>query len=171
MTQSKNLIRVPLLAVLAIAAFVIVAAIASSGGGDSTVDNASTSLSQPAALAADEADEADATEGSESATFAGDFVRKEGPFSITGDVLVFVDDAGNQILRLTDDFRTNVGGEVVVALRAQDGETVSLGALQAANGEQDYPLAESTDLTIWDEVLIWDNEADVAFGSAFLTES
>ena len=168
MTQSKNLIRVPLLAVLAIAAFVIVAAIASSGGGDSTVDNASTSSSQPAALAADEAD---ATEGSESATFAGDFVRKEGPFSITGDVLVFVDDAGNQILRLTDDFRTNVGGEVVVALRAQDGETVSLGALQAANGEQDYPLAESTDLTIWDEVLIWDNEADVAFGSAFLTES
>lgn len=169
-TQRKNLMtRVPLLALLAIAAFVIVAAVASSGGGESeTADDASSSLSEPAVLAEDEAD---ATEELESATFAGDFVRKEGPFSITGDVLVFVDDSGNQILRLTDDFRTNVGGEVVVALRAQDGETVSLGELQSANGEQDYPLAEDTDLTIWDEVLIWDNEADVAFGSAFLTES
>ena len=85
--------------------------------------------------------------------------------------MVFTDDSGTQWLRLTDDFRTNLGSDTVVALRAADGEIVSLGQLQAESGQQDFALAEGTDLTIWDEVLIWDNAIDAAFGTAFLTES
>ncbi len=155
MTQRNFRTRVPLLGLLAIGILVIAAAIISSSGGEDT----STSL-------ADNASDAGVVD---EVSFSGNFTRQEGPFSITGEVVVVTDATGTRILRLTDNFRTNVGSDVVVALRSADGEIRSLGPLTAESGQQDFAISEETDLTVWDEVLIWDNVGNVAFGSAFLT--
>jgi len=168
MTHKNFLTQVPLFAVLAISVLVIAAAILSSGGQTPSTPGAQSAGTleggEPTALTTEVA--------APEFEFTGDFVRKEeGSFTITGQVVVFTDDSGTQWLRLTDDFRTNLGNDTVVALRAADGEIVSLGQLQAESGQQDFALAEGTDLTIWDEVLIWDNAIDAAFGTAFLEES
>lgn len=165
MTHRNFSIQVPLLGMMAIAVFVVAAALISSG-------SQAPAISLPNAGGALIADSAPAVAGGPNdIAFSGDFGRKEGPHSITGDVVVFTDASGALTLRLTEDFRTNVGSDTLVALRSADGEVISLGSLESESGQQDFALAADTDLTVWDEVLIWDNVADVAFGSAFLSSA
>ena len=125
------------------------------------VDNSSALLAVPTITAQDV---------EQDTTFGGNFIRSSGSFTITGDVAAFVDDSGNQTLQLSEDFSTNEARGLIVALRSADGELRSLGPLAASTGQQDYALAEDTDFAVWDEVIIWNTEQNVAFGSAFLRQ-
>lgn len=164
--MTHRLFTVPILILLAVGTSVALAATALTGGQATSlaaVDNASAFLEVP--VIADQNTEQDADQD---ATFGADFIRSSGSFTITGDVQVVADDSGNQRLQLGEDFSTNGARGLVVALRSADGELRSLGPLTAATGQQDYALDEDTDFTVWDEVVIWNTEQDVAFGSAFL---
>lgn len=163
MTQSLLSSRIPLLALFATAIVVVVAAIASTGSPDLTLN---TSASTEALLAVEPGQEV--TASLDDALFAGDFNRKDGPASITGEAVVVTDASGDLILRLSENFRIDRGRAQVVVLRSAEGETVTLGALQSVGGEQDYQLPADTDLTVWDEVVIWDDELNFAYGNAFL---
>ena len=101
------------------------------------------------------------------AAFAGTFTGS-GPFNVVGDAVVFEDDLGQRTLRLTDDFRTNRGQQLAVVLRSPSGEFVSLGDLQAPSGGQEFQIPELTNLTRFNEVQIWDVQANIDFGRAFL---
>lgn len=163
MTHSLLLNRIPLFAMLATGLFVAVAAIASAGAPAVSFDTPARAEASFVAPAVQEA-----TSSTADVAFAGDFVRKDGPISITGEVVVITDGTGGHTLRLTENFKVDRGRDQVVVLRSAEAETLTLGALQSAGGQQDYALPENVDFDVWDEVLIWDAELSFAYGTAFL---
>ena len=96
---------------------------------------------------------------------------EDGPFAITGQVVVFTNDLGQRTLRLQADFLTTRGPEQVVILRSESGQVVNLGQLQSIGGTQDYAIPGQLDLAEFNEVQIWDEQLNVAFGSASLLVS
>lgn len=83
--------------------------------------------------------------------------------------------AGRRVLRLTD-FRTSNGPDVRVVLVAADDVTdnatavragyVELGRLKGTQGDQNYDVPASIDLSKYRTVTIWCERFDVNFGSA-----
>ena len=97
-------------------------------------------------------------------TFAGN-----GPFTVVGEVTTVSDDLGQRVLRFSDDFRTNRGPQLAVILRSDSGQSISLGALQSPTGAQVYAIPDQTDLTVFNQVQVWDLQGDIDFGRAFLS--
>lgn len=100
--------------------------------------------------------------------FQGSFVGN-GPFSTVGDVTVFTDDIGNRILRLSDDFQTERGGQLDLILRADSGAIENLGGLQRLTGIQDYLLPDQIDLNNFNQVQVWDGQLNTDRANAFLS--
>lgn len=81
-------------------------------------------------------------------------------------------DGGKDVLRLENLAATN-GPDLYVYL-ATDKEAsdfVNLGRLKANNGNQNYDIPVGTDLSKYDNVLVWCKQFSVLFGSAELTSS
>ena len=98
--------------------------------------------------------------------FSGAF-QGVGPYTITGLAEVTTQD-GQRILRLTDDFSTNNGPQLVIYLRAENGDFVNLGNLQSLEGTQDYEIPADIDLDVFSEVQVWCEPFGINFGSANL---
>lgn len=77
---------------------------------------------------------------------------------------------GNNVLRLENLSVTN-GPDLYVYLATdkQASEFVSLGRLKANHGNQNYNIPEGTDLSKYDNVLVWCQQFSVLFGNAELT--
>jgi len=101
-------------------------------------------------------------------SFAGSFTGN-GPFTVNGGVLAANDGVGQRRLVLTDTFQTNRGQELVVFLRSDGGQLISLGELQSVSGAQDFLIPGQLDLNTFNEVQIRDVAFDTHFGSAFLS--
>ncbi len=99
---------------------------------------------------------------------AGSFVGTD-EFTISGEAVVLsTDGSAQRTLRFTEDFRTDRSSRVEVVLRAENGNIVSLGDLQLAIGRQQYEIPETVDLSVFNQVQIWDFRANQSFGSATL---
>lgn len=106
--------------------------------------------------------------------------ESDGPYEVTGGAEVVVDDDGQRVLRLTEDFSAPSGSELYIYLRADNaeyigatalqnpGDFVSLGALQDHSGAQQYGIPDDVDLSFFNEVQVWDEPFGINFGSAFL---
>ena len=90
------------------------------------------------------------------------------PYTINGIAEVAADDDGQRILRFSDEFSTNNGPQLVIYLRAADGDFVNLGNLQGLEGGQEYEIPADLDLEVFSEVQIWCEPFGINFGSAFL---
>ncbi len=165
MTRPQLIIGTALLGLLAIG-IAIVVLIATTGNQTSALESSSAAAVAPAdevlALESLVGEVADQTE------FVGRFAG-DGPFSVVGEATVSADESGERTLRLSEDFRTNRGQELVVYLRAQNGDFVNLGVLQSPSGEQVYDVPGLVDLTVFDEVEIYDVQSSVVFGSASIS--
>jgi hypothetical protein len=105
----------------------------------------------------------------------GRFVNGEHSTSGTARVLGFQD--GSRVLRL-ENFATSDGPDVHVWLTDRraggpdgsfdDGRYVKLGEMKATEGNQNYPIPASADLTGLHSAVIWCDRFNVAFGSASL---
>jgi hypothetical protein len=104
------------------------------------------------------------------AKLTGDFVGVgDGIHDVRGTATVIPAD-GQNILRLTQ-FQSTNGPDLYVYL-ASGGDAsdfVNLGKLKANIGNQNYEVAEGTDFSKYDTVLIWCQQFSVLFGSAPLT--
>ncbi|HEX9846050.1 MAG TPA: DM13 domain-containing protein [Candidatus Nitrosotenuis sp.] len=106
-----------------------------------------------------------------------DFSAKSGVFVGVGDgihdaqgnALVIPLENGQKVLRL-EDFRSTNGPDLYVYLATDSGASdyVSLGRLKANIGNQNYDIPAGTDLSKYDNVLIWCKQFSVLFGSAEL---
>ena len=160
-----------LVAGLAAIAIVIVAIFAFSGGQmgaaeepERLVFGAPPTVLPPNSPPADSA----ASGGVDGASFAGSF-EGVGPYTITGQATVLDGADGERTLRLTEDFSTNRGPQLVIYLRAESGEFVNLGDLQSLSGEQDFQIPADVDLTEFSEVQVWCEPFGINFGSAFIS--
>lgn len=99
--------------------------------------------------------------------FEGTFVAN-GPFSVAGEVSISGGVRGERILTISDDFRTSRGPELLVFLRAENGDFIDLGPLQAIEGGSTYVIPGPIDMSIFTEVQIWDDQNSTAFASAFI---
>jgi hypothetical protein len=103
---------------------------------------------------------------------AGSFIGVgDGIHDATGDAKVIPVAEGN-VLRL-ENFRSTNGPDLYVYLSSDKGATefVSLGRLKANSGNQNYDIPNGTDLSKYDNVLIWCQQFSVLFGSAQLMSS
>lgn len=91
-----------------------------------------------------------------------------GPYDLNGLAEVVTGDNGERILRLTDDFSTPFGPGLYIYLRADNGDFVSLGALENLEGPQEYEIPADLDLSVFNEVQVWCEPFGINFGSAFL---
>ena len=101
-------------------------------------------------------------------TFVGDF-DPNGEYRITGQAVVLEGDDGARTLRLTEEFSTPRGPQLVIYLRAESGEFVNLGALQSLSGEQDFEIPADIDISEFSEVQVWCEPFGINFGSAFVS--
>lgn len=152
------------LVVLGVLQFTVLAVvlIGSSGSG-SGVQGLQASFATPAII-----DESPIEEGGQSAESTGRFVGN-GPFTLSGNAAVSISGAGELTLAFSQDFSTNRGQELVVYLRAADGDFIDLGELQTFRGAQEFAVPDALDLSVYDEVQIWDEPFAVHLGSAFLS--
>jgi hypothetical protein len=117
--------------------------------------------------------ENDATQLTDSEGFSaksGVFVGVgDGIHDAQGNVLVIPLENGQKVLRL-EDFRSTNGPDLYVYLATDSGASdyVSLGRLKANIGNQNYDIPAGTDLSKYDNVLIWCKQFSVLFGSAEL---
>lgn len=107
--------------------------------------------------------EASTDDAALSAAFAG-----VGPYDLNGLAEVVTGDDGERVLRLTDDFSTPFGPGLYIYLRADNGDFVSLGALENLEGPQEYEIPADLDLSVFSEVQVWCEPFGINFGSAFL---
>jgi len=93
----------------------------------------------------------------------------DGIHDAQGDALVIPLENGQKVLRL-EDFRSTNGPDLYVYLATDSGASdyVSLGRLKANIGNQNYDIPAGTDLSKYDNVLIWCKQFSVLFGSAEL---
>ena len=90
-------------------------------------------------------------------------------YRITGQAVVLEGDDGARTLRLTEEFSTPRGPQLVIYLRAESGEFVNLGALQSLSGEQDFEIPADIDISEFSEVQVWCEPFGINFGSAFVS--
>ena len=103
----------------------------------------------------------------EGTQLAGAFTGS-GPFRVTGGAVVIEGELDNRFLSFSEGFRTNRGQELIVVLRSDSGQAISLGNLVAIQGPQVYAIPDLTNLAEFDTVQIWDVQANIDFGSAVL---
>ena len=104
-------------------------------------------------------------------TYSGTFVGVgDGIHDAQGTAKTIPLENGNSVLRL-EDFKSTNGPDLYVYLATDDraSEFVNLGSLKANNGNQNYDIPADTDLTKYDNVLIWCQAFGVLFGSADLS--
>jgi len=104
-------------------------------------------------------------------TYSGTFVGVgDGIHDAQGTAKTIPLENGNNVLRL-EDFKSTNGPDLYVYLATDDraSEFVNLGSLKANNGNQNYDIPADTDLTKYDNVLIWCQAFGVLFGSADLS--
>lgn len=79
-------------------------------------------------------------------------------------------DYGSDVLRL-ENFESTNGPDLYVYLDTDDkaSDFVNLDTLKANNGNQNYDIPKDTDLTKYNNVLIWCKSFSVLFGSADLS--
>ncbi len=163
MTLRKLISRLAAIGIV-VAGIVIVGVIATSGDSSAT----SAAAAEPIVIN----ENGDAVLPLESifddTAFVG-FFDGNGPFSVVGQAAIAPDDAGRRVLSFSDDFRTNRGPQLVVVLRADNGEAVELGSLRSPSGAQAYAIPDQIDLNVFNRVQIWDQQGSVDFGSAFLS--
>jgi hypothetical protein len=117
--------------------------------------------------------EKETTQSSDSEEFSaksGVFVGVgDGIHDAQGNALVIPLENGQKVLRL-EDFRSTNGPDLYVYLATDSGASdyVSLGRLKANIGNQNYDIPAGTDLSKYDNVLIWCKQFSVLFGSAEL---
>ena len=94
----------------------------------------------------------------------------DGIHDAQGDAYTIPLENGNNVLRL-ENFESTNGPDLYVYLATDDRATdfVNLGILKANNGNQNYDIPADTDLTKYNNVLIWCKSFGVLFGSADLS--
>ncbi len=169
MTLPKHLTRFAIIgfAQVAIVLLIIVAFSGSSTSVEDAVNRANAvaavTVSPEPVFVAEQADGA-----LRSASFAGLFDGNDG-FRVTGSVIVTGEAGEAQSLRFTRDFWTSSGsGDLEVVLRASNGDFISLGQLESEFGVNNYVLPDSTDVSVYGEVEIFDVESNEVLGSATL---
>jgi hypothetical protein len=100
-------------------------------------------------------------------TFAG---AGDGIHNAEGSARVLNLEDGSAVLRL-EDFKVTNGPDLYVYLSADRGASdfVDLGRLKANAGNQNYEIPSGTDLSKYDNVVIWCKSFSVYFGGAQLT--
>jgi len=101
-------------------------------------------------------------------TYSGKFVGiGDGIHDAQGIVKTIPLDDGNNILRF-ENFEATNGPDLYVYLSIdnQASDFVNLGRLKANNGNQNYDIPYGTDLSKYDNVLIWCKAFGVLFGSS-----
>lgn len=104
-------------------------------------------------------------------TLGGKFIGVgDGIHDAQGKALVLPLEGGQSILRL-EEFRSTNGPDLYVYLATDSSASdyVSLGRLKANIGNQNYDIPSGTDLSKYDNVLIWCKQFSVLFGSAELS--
>ncbi|MBI1828034.1 MAG: DM13 domain-containing protein [Thaumarchaeota archaeon] len=94
-----------------------------------------------------------------------------GGHTVTGMTKIVQLEDGSKVLRL-ENFKSTNGPDLFVYLSTDThaSDFVSLGALKANNGNQNYNIPEGTDLSKYNTVLIWCKSFSVLFGSSELTK-
>lgn len=110
--------------------------------------------------------------GSAGATLRGTF-QNVGK-SVSGEASVSTDASGQQVLNLRN-FRSDAGPDVHVYLTpkiptdgSEPAEFIDLGPLSSFSGDQSLPIPPGTDLSKYNTVTIWCDEANTTFGAATL---
>jgi len=101
-------------------------------------------------------------------TYAGTFIGVgDGIHDAQGDAYTIPLEDGSNVLRL-ENFKSTNGPDLYVYLATDDNASdfVNLGKLKANKGNQNYEIPEGTDLTKYNNVLIWCQAFSVLFGSA-----
>ena len=104
-------------------------------------------------------------------SYEGKFVGVgDGIHDAQGDAYTIPLENGDDVLRL-ENFESTNGPDLYVYLATDDRATdfVNLGTLKANNGNQNYDIPTGTDLTKYNNVLIWCKAFGVLFGSADLS--
>lgn len=139
---------------------------------DNVMDDAAMA-SNDGAMMTDKGDDTMMEKGGNMMELSGSFLGVgDGIHNAEGFVRVVHIDGGKDVLRLEDLMVTN-GPDLYVYL-ATDKEAsdfVDLGRLKANNGNQNYDIPVGTDLSKYDNVLVWCKQFSVLFGSAELTSS
>lgn len=117
------------------------------------------------------------------ALFAGEFVGSDDFHRSSGTATIYEGADGARLLRF-EDFSVTNGPRLVVwlsdlteltSIRPDVGSApenyVSLGSLTAPNGNQNYTIPATVDLSRYNSVLIWCDPFDIAFAIAPLTPS
>jgi len=107
----------------------------------------------------------------ESMWYSGAFVGVgDGIHDVEGSSIVIPLEDGSQILRL-ENFESTNGPDLFVYLSTDDtaSDYVDLGLLKANRGNQNYEIPDGTDLSKYNNVLIWCKSFSVLFGSSELT--
>ncbi|MDJ0686871.1 MAG: DM13 domain-containing protein [Xenococcaceae cyanobacterium MO_188.B32] len=105
----------------------------------------------------------------------GDFVAVEHP---TQGQASIVREGNNRYLELNADFQTDRGPDLkvilhraeTVNLKLEEGDYISLGALQEFSGNQRYAIPDDIDLSEYNSVAIWCEQFNATFGYAPLTK-
>ena len=105
----------------------------------------------------------------------GDFVAVEHP---TQGQASIVKEGNNRYLELNSDFQSDRGPDLkvilhraeTVDLKLEEGDYISLGALQEFSGNQRYAIPDDIDLSEYNSVAIWCEQFNATFGYAPLTE-
>ena len=101
-------------------------------------------------------------------TYAGTFVGVgDGIHDAQGETYTISLDDGSNVLRL-ENFQSTNGPDLYVYLATDDkaSDFINLGELKANRGNQNYEIPHNSDLTKYNNVLIWCKAFGVLFGSA-----
>lgn len=102
--------------------------------------------------------------------YSGIFVGvNDGIHNAEGTSIVLPLEGGGQVLRL-ENFKSTNGPDLHVYLSVdkQASNFINLGKLKANQGNQNYEIPVGTDLTKYNNVLIWCKPFSVLFGSSYL---
>ena len=106
---------------------------------------------------------------------SGDFVDVEHP---TQGQASIIKEGNNRYLELNSDFQSDRGPDLkvilhraeTVDLKLEEGDYISLGALQEFSGNQRYAIPDDIDLSEYNSVAIWCEQFNATFGYAPLTK-
>ena len=105
----------------------------------------------------------------------GSFVAVEHP---TQGLASIVEEDGVKYLQFNEDFQSDDGPALkvilhnspTVDLRVEEGEYISLGALQSVSGSQRYQIPDDVDVNQYQSVAIWCERFNATFGYAPLNQ-
>ena len=106
---------------------------------------------------------------------SGSFVAVEHP---TQGLASVVEEDGVKYLQFNEDFQSDNGPALkvilhnspTVGLKVQEGEYISLGALQSVSGSQRYQIPDEVDVSQYQSVAIWCERFNATFGYAPLNQ-